>query len=169
MTARPENQYAGHGHSPRKQPRLARGYRMATYMVLGSTWITGAGWLVFHYFLKRQGPFGPEPHPLEAWWLTAHGAGAFAALWLCGLLWAVHIRAGLRLPRRRTSGIVLIVLLALLIATGYLLYYAGGERLRAGASLAHSVVGLGLVVPLLVHALRARAWRENQSLRRDSH
>lgn len=167
MTGR-KNQHAAADPLRRKQPRLARAYRIAAYLIFGSTWITGVAWLVFHYFCQRQGPFGVEPHPLEAWWLTAHGAGAFAALWLCGVLWAVHIRAGLRLPRRRTSGIVLIVLLALLIATGYLLYYAGGDRIRAGASLVHWLVGLVLVVPLFVHSLRARTWRENRSLQRDA-
>ncbi|MGA9334841.1 MAG: hypothetical protein WBV39_11245, partial [Rudaea sp.] len=170
MTTRGSAHHRGDGHDRSRGGglRLARAYRIGSYLVFGSTWITGILWLIFHYFLQRQGAFGAEPHPLEAWWLCLHGAGAFAALWICGLLWGLHVRPGLQLPRRRISGIVLIVMLVLLIASGYLLYYAGGERLRDAVRLLHWVVGLAIVVPLVLHVLRAKAWREkHKSLRQE--
>lgn len=147
----------------RKQPRLARVYRIAVYLILGSTWSTGILWLVFHYLLQRHGQFGVEPHPLEAWWLTLHGASAFAALWLFGLLWGIHIRSSWRLPRRRPSGIVLIAFFAVLIVSGYLLYYAADDGIRSVVRVAHWAVGLALIVPLALHVLRAKRWHEKQA------
>ena len=66
--------------------RLASRHRGLAYATFAAIWFTGILWLIFHYFLQRQGEFGAEPHPLEAWWLRLHGAVAFVVLWLAGLL-----------------------------------------------------------------------------------
>ena len=142
--------------------RLSRRVRAAVYVVFGLAWGTGILWLVFHYFLMRQGEFGVEPHPLEAWWLRLHGAGAFAVLWLGGLLWGVHARPALVHKRWRSSGIGIFIVLGLLALSGYLLYYASNESLRDWVRLVHWVLGLSLSVPLLIHVLGARAWRRRQ-------
>ncbi|MEJ2083700.1 MAG: hypothetical protein P8Y94_16425, partial [Acidobacteriota bacterium] len=63
--------------------------------------LTGGSWLLFHHFLVEQGEFGPEPTRLEPWLLTLHGAFAFAAVWVLGLLWGVHVTAAWPLSRRR--------------------------------------------------------------------
>jgi len=73
-------------------------------------WASGAGWLWFHYFLRRSGPFGPESHWLEPWWLKVHGAFAFLALWTGGTLFGA---------------------LCALSVTGHLLYYVADDRARA--------------------------------------
>lgn len=80
---------------------------------------------------------------------------------LCGLfgfLWARHIPAGWRLRANRRSGAAMVLVLAGLIATGVLLYYAGGERLRAFGSSAHELLGLALPVLLGLHWAAARGW-----------
>ena len=147
----------GHGeHGLRLSPR----HRRLVYGVFAAIWITGVLWLVFHYFLPRQGEFGAEPHPLEAWWLRLHGAAAFFALWLGGLVWIVHVRHGLARPKRRVSGITLITLFGVLAASGYLLYYASDDALRDSVRLVHWLVGLALIVPFLLHSLRARRLRK---------
>ncbi len=139
---------------------LSRRDKLTIYTVLAATWGSGIGWLVFHYFLKRHGPFGPEPSPFEAWWLTLHGAGAFACLWLGGWLWSRHVMPWWHGDRRRVSGLILIGLGVGLIATGYLLYYASGDRMRQLASLLHWIVGLALAVPLAIHAVRSHRYRQ---------
>jgi hypothetical protein len=156
-----------HAQAPHQRSmRLSPCHRRLAYSVLALAWLTGILWLVFHYFLNRQGEFGSEPHPLEAWWLRLHGVAAFASLWLGGLLWGLHVRPGLTRPNRRTSGIVLIALFALLVLSGYLLYYAGADWLRDGVRLVHWLVGLFLVLPFLIHSLRARAARQTRSDRK---
>jgi hypothetical protein len=130
--------------------------KAALYCALGVLFGSGILWLVFHYFLMRQGEFGPQPHPLEAWWLRLHGASAFLVLWFAGLLWGTHARPGLLQPRWRVSGVLILAALALLAVSGYLLYYAGDDTLRDVVRLVHWLTGLALAVPLLVHIVGIR-------------
>ena len=139
--------------------RLAPGHRRFAYAAIAAIWLSGVLWLVYHYGLQREGSFGLEPHPLEAWWLRLHGLAAFVSLFAFGLLWGVHIRAGLAFARRRLSGLLLLVLLVVLSLSGYLLYYAGEEMLRDAVRVAHWVIGLALLPPFVVHVMRARKQR----------
>lgn len=131
--------------------KLSRRRRLWTYGVAAGVWLTGLAWLLLHYFLRRQGEFGPETNPAEPWLLKAHGAFAFACLWLLGLLWAAHIVNGWHARRRRWTGGALFGLAAFLVASGYLLYYAGDDDLRKLVSLAHWIVGLGAAAAFLLH------------------
>jgi hypothetical protein len=140
--------------------RLSQARQRALYATVGAIWLTGILWLVFHYFLSRQGQFGVEPHPLELWWLRLHGAAAFLALWYGGVLWVVHLRPALKQTKWRKSGIALVVLFGVLVASGYLLYYGSGERLRDWVALLHWIIGSAVIVPLLIHVLRAPRFRQ---------
>ena len=153
MTRHPRH----HKHQPGL--RLSPRRRHALYAVFGGAWVTGILWLVFHYFIMRQGQFGREPHPLETWWLRLHGAFAFAALWIGGMLWAVHIGPALSRPGKRISGLLLLGMLAILAATGYLLYYAGDDGLRDVVRWAHWLIGILLAIVLGIHVIRAHAQR----------
>jgi hypothetical protein len=141
------------GHSV----RFSSARRRALYVIGVGVWLSGGLWLLFHYFLTKQGEFGPQSNPLEPWWLKIHGAFAFAATWLFGLLWGTHITVGWRSGRRRASGGVLTGLIFWLVLSGYLLYYAGDDRARSLISIGHW--GLGLACPLLywIHRMRKRA------------
>ena len=152
-----------HRHQTYK-PRLYLSARakLVTYAVVGLTWCSGVLWLIFHYFFSRQGEFGAEADPFEHPLLVLHGACAFAALWLAGWVWHVHVQPWWSSPRRRGSGIVLIAFGAVLIMSGWLLYYAGDDELRRWSSVVHWGTGLALVVPLLVHGLRAARYRNSQ-------
>ena len=155
--------------SPRRRtpaPRLylTRRGKLAIYGVFGAIWGSGVLWLIFHYFLQHQGEFGVEANSFEHPLLMLHGAAAFAALLLGGWLWKAHIAPWWDSSNRRHSGIVLIALAAMLIVSGWLLYYAGGETLREWTALAHWSIGLALALPLLVHALRSERYRKGASL-----
>jgi hypothetical protein len=130
--------------------------KTSLYVALAVLFGSGILWLVFHYFLMRQGEFGMEPHPLEAWWLRLHGAAAFVVLWFAGLLWGTHARPNLTRRHWRGSGIIIVTLLALLAISGYLLYYAANDGLHDGARLVHWVLGLALAIPLLIHIFGGR-------------
>ena len=163
----------GHHHRHGRAVWLPPARRWIVYAVGFGVWATGCGWLVFHFFLRRQGDFGPEPSPAEPWWLKAHGAFGFAALWTFGLLWGVHIVAGWRSKRRRWSGALMFALFALLILSGWLLYYAGDDALRGAVSYAHWIVGLGAPALFLWHRrLKRQAGRHpdlsTESLSRQS-
>ena len=75
---------------------------------------------------------------------------------LGGLLWAVHVAPNWRRHHRRTSGIVSLALLLLLVGSGYLLYYVADEQWRLATSTVHWVLGLAALAPFLVHLLHGR-------------
>lgn len=143
------------------KPRLhlSRRSKLMIYAILGTTWGSGSLWLIFHYFFPHHGEFGDEAHPLEHPLLVLHGAGAFAALWLAGWLWTTHIMPWWNSPKRRNSGVVLIAMGAVLVASGYLLYYASGDELRRWISVLHWSIGLLLAIPAFVHGLRSQRYR----------
>jgi hypothetical protein len=126
-------------------------HRYLVWPIVLGVWLSGALWLVFHDFLARSGEFGLTAHPLEQWWLRAHGAFAFASLWLLGFLSVAHVGGRWAWRRQRRSGLVLLGVYIWLVVTGYLLYYAGGDTFRAAVSLAHWTVGLVALVFLLLH------------------
>lgn len=131
--------------------RLGAGYRRTVNVIAAGVWATGVLWLVFHYFLQRPGDFGADPHPLEAWWLRLHGAFAFGALWTLGLLSASHLINGWASHRRRRSGASLLALAVVLTLSGYLLYYAGGDRVRSLVAILHWSVGLAAPLAFVWH------------------
>lgn len=120
----------------------------AVYLATAALVFSGALWLVLHYFMVKQGEFGPTPHPAEPWMLRIHGAAAMAGLIVYGSLLPIHVRRAWAVRRNVVLGISVICFLLLLTVTGYLLYYAGGEELRPIISAAHWVIGLA--VPLLL-------------------
>ena len=133
--------------------------RLALYIVGGGSWLSGGLWLLFHYLLPRPGEFATTPHPLEAWWLTAHGAFAFIAIFTFGLLWGVHVVPGWKTRRRRPSGAAVVATVGWLALSGYLMYYLAGEQPRFVAGTLHWTVGLAAPLLFVYHGLRARAVR----------
>ena len=137
--------------APGENKSGVEGAHVAAYIVAAGLWVSGALWLVFHHFMMRKTAFGPSPDPLEHWWLVAHGAFAFASLWTLGLLWNVHIVRRWVANRHRLSGGVLLGATLVLMVTGYLLYYVGGDRSRAVIGLIHWGLGLLALLPFLIH------------------
>ena len=146
----------------RTTARLSHREQRLVYLICMLVWITGALWLFFHHFLRQPGEFGDNAHPLEAWWMKLHGLTAFAFLWLAGLLWGLHVKRAWPLRQRRWSGSGVFIIGGVLIATGYLLYYAGNETLRAGSSLLHWTFGLASPLLLAVHVLWHRRQRKER-------
>ena len=148
--------------APRGTARLPSPARLGVYGVGLAVWLSGALWLLFHYFFKREGPLGMAPHPLESWWLTLHGASAFAAVWAFGWLWSAHITKGWATRRKRPSGGLLVATVAWLTLSGYLLYYAGQEEVRATTSLLHWSAGLLCLIPFAIHRFRDHPPRQSR-------
>jgi hypothetical protein len=97
----------------------------------------------------------------KAWAMKVHGAGAIAILVLIGMLLSSHVRLAWRARRNRANGSIFLSVFAVLIVTGYGLYYAGGERLRMWSSWIHLAVGLALPVFLMIHIFLGRRTRHS--------
>jgi hypothetical protein len=136
--------------------RLKRPQRYFLYAVLALVFLTGVAWAYWDYLVASPGDFEMSA---KAWAMKVHGAAAMAVLVLIGMLLNAHVRFAWRAGRNRANGSVFLSAFAVLIITGYGLYYAGGERLRAWTSWIHLVVGLVLPILLLIHVLLGRRTR----------
>ena len=98
---------------------------------------------------------GLSPGPWAAFLMKVHGAVAMLTLVLLGTFAMHHIPAGWASPRNRWTGVLLLGGLDWLVASGYLLYYAGGESLRLFASQSHLWVGLAACIVMAFHIRRS--------------
>ena len=104
------------------------------YGAIAGLTLSGALWLLFHYFVSGDGEFGYLTHPLEPWWLKIHGAFGMFALILLGSLIPNHIAKAWQRRRNRITGGVNVAVFAVLVLTGYFLYYLGDETWRGWVS-----------------------------------
>lgn len=122
----------------------------------GLLWLSGVAWLLLHYYGRVQGEFGPEANPAEPWMMRLHGAAMIAALLGAGSLLVVHVWRGWTHRSQRAPGLALVIILGVLIVTGYLLYYAGDDTLRWWVSAAHWVIGIAVLPLFLLHYYQGR-------------
>ena len=136
--------------------RLRRLQRYFLYVVLALVFLSGVAWAYWNYLAASPGDFEASA---KAWAMKIHGAAAMAVLVLVGMLLNEHVRLAWRARRNRANGSIFLSAFAFLAITGYALYYAGGERLRAWTSWVHLAVGLVLPILLLIHVLLGRRTR----------
>jgi hypothetical protein len=123
-------------------------YRRLLYGVAALLFLTGAAWAYWNVFVTSPGDF---ERSAKAWAMKIHGAAAMAILVLIGMLLTGHVPFAWRARRNRGNGSLFLSAFAVLIVTGYGLYYAGGQSLRAWTSWVHLAVGLALPLLLILH------------------
>lgn len=128
--------------------RLKRFQRWFLYAVLALLFITGAAWAFWNYLAPAPGDFEMST---KAWAMKIHGAAAMAILVLIGMLLTGHVRFAWRVRRNRGNGSLFLGAFGILTVTGYGLYYAGDENLRAWSSWIHLAIGLALPCLLVLH------------------
>jgi hypothetical protein len=116
--------------------RLHPALRATLYAVLVLLVLSGALW---------------EAGFARAMLIKVHGAAAMASLVALGALLARHVACGWAAKKNRMTGVVMLAALLWLVVSGYLLYYAGDEGLRAYASQTHFWVGLALAGMFALH------------------
>ena len=143
--------------------KLPTGRRYTVYGVLIGVWLTGAIWLIYHYFLQIPTEFGVQKHPMETFFLKVHGGFSFASLWVFGGLWWSHVLRGWDAHWRRWSGGFLTGITLFLIITGWGLYYFVARGLREWTSLTHWIVGLAAIAAFFLHWLSKSLPRRKRS------
>ena len=135
-------------HLRRDSIRLKRSQRYFLYVVLALLFLSGVAWAYWNYFPASPGDFEMSA---KAWAMKIHGAAAMAILVLVGMLLTGHVRFAWRARRNRGNGSLFLGVFGVLTITGYGLYYAGAETLRAWTSWVHLAVGLALPSLLILH------------------
>jgi magnesium-transporting ATPase (P-type) len=142
-------------HPRQDSIRLKRLQRYFLYAVLALLFLSGAAWAYWDYF-QLPGDFEASA---KTWAMKIHGAAAMAILVMIGMLLSGHVRFAWRARRNRANGSVFLSAFAVLTITGYGLYYAGGESLRAWTSWIHLGLGLALPILLVMHILLGKRTR----------
>lgn len=136
--------------------KLSSRHRRWFYFIFGVLFVSGSAWLALHQWGVTETEFGAQQNPAEPWLLRLHGAAAMATLVILGTMIPLHLRRGWRARRNRGTGVVITSVCVVLIASGYFLYYAGGETLRRAAVYGHDVLGLALPLIIIWHIFRGR-------------
>lgn len=123
--------------------KVSPGLRAVLYLTFLLLAATGGVWL----WLGEDGAPGTRAGAMKL-----HGLLASGSLVLLGTFLASHVPTGLRARKRTPSGVSLLAIYLLLAGTGYLLYYAGGERLRELSSDAHVAGGVLSILAIALHA-----------------
>jgi hypothetical protein len=135
---------------------LSRRHERWMYVALGSLYATGMAWMALHYLVNGNEALENGWRIGETWALRAHGAAAMAALLALGSVLAVHVPRAWHLSRNLLSGTAMLATALVLAFTGWLLYYASGESMRAWSDYLHMAIGAAAPIALLWH-LRYRA------------
>jgi len=130
-------------------------------LTFGSLWLGGAYWLALHFFFSKPSDFGALEHPWAPSVLKAHGWIAVASVFLLGWVTARHVSDRWSQSAKRTSGIAIVGVAAVLAVTGYALYYTT-DHLHDLAGLAHEVLGAGAILLALAH------WKRRSPVRRSA-
>jgi cation transport ATPase len=132
-------------------PRHKRWFHTVTALLFFS----GAGWAVCGW-LATAADENASAGSLKLWLLKLHGAAAMAFLVALGILIPTHIKRGWQARRNRANGAFFLTMVALLVATGYGLYYFGDEQWRSVASWVHQILGFASPVLLAWHIWQGR-------------
>jgi hypothetical protein len=130
--------------------------RLTVFIVVGLLWLTGCAWLALDQFFAKRGPFGATPHPLQPGLLLAHGILAIIGVYVLGWVSSRHILPWWSAHDRRLSGGAFAALLAVLVVSGFALFFVSDDQWQRGSAWVHDVVGLVVTLFALQHWLFAR-------------
>ena len=138
--------------------RLRGWHRWLTYLSTGLLIGTGLAWLAIDVFARGSADI-VGPHPLAHPILAAHGAIAMVASIAYGGVVFAHVPRAWAVKRNRWTGLLVASVLAVLMVTAWLLYYASSEDVHAIASLCHWIVGVAVALVLPLHVVMGRGAR----------
>ena len=140
--------------------RLKPFHRRLLYGVLALLFFSGAAWAYWNDLVSSSGDFEMNA---KAWAMKIRGAAAMAILVLVGMLLTSHVRFA---RRNRSNGSLFLGTFCILTVTGYGLYYAGSESLRAWVSWIHLAVGLAVPLLLILHIWLGKRTRPTTQLQK---
>ena len=110
------------------------------YICLGS----GFAYLIFQVWTNEL------TFLINRWVLIVHGVSAMVIAIIFGAALPIHIRIGLHLNKNILSGLSLTAVLMVLMVSGQLLYYGGGDS-REWIITAHWVIGVLSIIVAYCH------------------
>jgi len=140
----------------RRGIQLSSRHKRWFYAVSVTLFLSGAVWVLFGWLAKRNETCADFSQALKPWLLKLHGAAAMTFLVALGILIPTHLKRAWRAQRNRVNGGFFVTMMALLVVTGYGLYYFGDDRWRSAASWIHLLLGFGTPALLGWHIWQGR-------------
>lgn len=119
--------------------------------------VSGAALAAIRVLADGMDDFSTYRHPSEPWLLAAHRWSAPLVYLTFGWTIGDHVSLRLRLPQRRTSGILVTVLIALVTVTGILIQNTELGNAREESVWVHATAGTCATVSVLLHRLKGPA------------
>ncbi len=133
----------------RRAGRLPVWQRIPTHIIFAICALSGLLFFLRHE-LRLEIP-GAETHS----YLVMHGVSSAFTLLAIGAILPGHLRVAWIAHRNRVSGIVMLVVMALLMLSGLMLYY-GSEEMRDATVLTHWIVGGIVIAAFPLHLVLGR-------------
>lgn len=143
--------------------------RWESWSVHLSTLLVGGTGLVYawmRYLLPAADPYSAIGHPLQPAVQHLHVLGAPLLVFTTGLIWRNHVWSHWKkgVPQRRRSGLALLVSVAPMVVSGYLLQTAVAEGWRQAWVIVHVTTSLLFLVGYGGHLVAAwLAWRRQRA------
>lgn len=130
------------------------GQRRFLLLAFAGLALTGLAW-AWSDLVHGLGPIDDgAAQATRAWLGRVHGAFAMLGLVAFGTVAAGHVPLYWKAGARRPSGIALATILTLLVITGYALYYAADDFVRAASAWGHIAAGVAATAVFALHWLR---------------
>jgi hypothetical protein len=130
--------------------------RRFIYFAIGGLTVSGFAWLILKALTPNSDYALPPYHESMQGLIKIHVAFGLVGLIALGMVCAVHIPTGWRLRRNRLTGIGNIVCWSLLIASGYLLWYASEGKVKLFSSWIHWGGGVFLPLVFMGHLIKSK-------------
>jgi hypothetical protein len=149
--------------------------RWEAWSVHVSTLLVGGTGLVYawmRYLLSTSDPFSAVGHPLQPQVQHLHVLAAPLLVFATGLIWKNHVWSHWRkgVPQRRRSGLALLLSVAPMVVSGYLLQIAVGDGWRQAWVVVHVTTSILFLAGYAGHAVVAVRgwWRQRGRRTRDA-
>lgn len=136
--------------------RLPKLIKNLLYGFFAVSLVTGCTFFVLNQFVVIEGPFGPQKHPWQKYFLMTHGASAFIIMTLFGMMLSSHVPKTWPLKKNKITGMLLVTIVSLQMITAYCLYYLVLGEYRIFLIYTHLVTGITLPVALVGHLIRTK-------------
>ena len=133
--------------------RMLRGTLLVLVVLSG---LTGVVFAAMKYLMTSDDPFAAFHHPWQPSLLAAHVLVAPALLFTLGWVFANHVAPQLGQTRHaRFSGVALVITIASMAVSGYLLQVVSGPGWRLGYAWVHGLSGTLFLLFFGAHAASA--------------
>ena len=138
--------------------KFTRRFKVFFYLFFTALFITGSVWWYLEKFVRVQGAFGEDHHPLQNILIRIHGTIAYFTLLIIGYLIHSHIKPGLKSKKKRSlkTGWIMIIATTVLILTSAMDLFGPEASIRDILIQTHRYLGLFFPLILAVHLIDRR-------------